>query len=142
MPGDHVLHRRPAAFVRHVHDVDAGHQLEQFAAEMLEAADAGRGVIELAGFLLGERQQFLHRFDRQRRIDHQHVRPGGENGNRREGFDRVVFELVERRVDRMRDRYDAERVAVRRRVGAGLGADGAAGAAAIVDIDLLSQLDR
>ena len=32
-------------------------ELEQLAAEMLEAADAGRGVLQLAGLLLGERER-------------------------------------------------------------------------------------
>ena len=42
-----------------------GRELEQLAAEMLEAADAGRGVLQLAGLLLGERDQLLHRMHRQ-----------------------------------------------------------------------------
>ena len=39
---EHIDHGRSAAAERHVHDIDAGHELEQFAAEMLETADAGR----------------------------------------------------------------------------------------------------
>ena len=138
--GDHVLHRRTAAFVRHVGEVDAGRQLEQFGAEVLEAADAGRGVVQFSRVRLGERKQVLHRLDRRLRIDHQYVRPGGENRNRREGFDRIVFERVQRRVDRMRDRDDAQRIAVGRRHGAGFRAEGGAAAAAVFDVDLLAEL--
>ena len=42
-------------------------ELEQLAAEMLEAADAGRGILQLARLLLGERDQLLDRIDRQLR---------------------------------------------------------------------------
>ena len=59
-----VDHGRAAALERHVHHVDAGHELEQLAAEMLEAADAGRGVLQFARLLLGERHKVLGRFHR------------------------------------------------------------------------------
>jgi hypothetical protein len=42
-----------------MHDVDAGGELEQLAAEVLEAADAGRRVIEFTWLLLGESNQLL-----------------------------------------------------------------------------------
>jgi hypothetical protein len=81
---DHVDHGRAAALERHMQEVDAGGQLEQLAAEMLEAADAGRGVLQLAGLLLCGREQVLHRMHRQVRVDHQDVRAGRKNGDRRE----------------------------------------------------------
>mgnify|MGYP007020379460 CR=1 FL=1 len=40
-----------------MHEVDAGLALEQLAGEMDRAAGAGRGVSELAGLLLGERDE-------------------------------------------------------------------------------------
>jgi len=40
--GDDGEHRRAAPLVWHMLDVHAGQELEQFAAEMLEAADARR----------------------------------------------------------------------------------------------------
>ena len=59
LAGDHRKHRRAAAFVRHMDDVDAGEELEQFAAEILETADASRSVIEKAGFRFGEIEQLF-----------------------------------------------------------------------------------
>jgi hypothetical protein len=50
---DHVDHGGSAALERDMQDVDAGGELEQLAAEVLEAADAGGGVLQLAGLLLG-----------------------------------------------------------------------------------------
>ena len=107
---------------------------------MLKAADAGRRVVEFARLLLRERDQLLHVVHRQLRIDGKHVRTGRENRNWREGSDRIVVELVERRVHRMRDRDDQQRVAVRRCGGRGLGAEHTAGAAAIVDEHLVPEL--
>src|SRR5262252_5827248 len=50
------------------------------AAAMLEAADAGRGILQLARLLLGGGQQLLDRMHRQLRIDDQDIGAGGENG--------------------------------------------------------------
>jgi len=95
-----------------VQQIDAGHQLEQLAAEMLEAADADRGILQLARLLLGGGQQLLDRMHRQLRIDDQDIGAGGENGDRRERFDRIVRQLVEPGIDRVRERDDQQRVAV------------------------------
>ena len=46
---DHGLHRRAAALVRHVHDVEPEPLLEHLADQVRRRADAGRGVVELAG---------------------------------------------------------------------------------------------
>src|SRR5215471_1383434 len=100
---------------------------------MLEAADARRGVVELA-------RLFLRRSNRQSRVNHQHVRSGGEDRYRRERFDGIVFERVKRRVYSMRDRYHAQSVAIRRGAGTGLRANSAPGTRAVVDINLLPQL--
>ena len=54
---EHVVHRRRRAAIGHVHDVDLGVDLEQFAGEMRHAAGAGRGEIEFAGLRLRERDQ-------------------------------------------------------------------------------------
>ena len=138
--GDHREHGGAAAFVRHVLNVGARLQLEQFAGQMLEAADAGGGVIELAGLRLGVGEQFLRRMHRQFRIDGEHIGAGGEDRDRHEILHRVERLLVEPRIDRMRDRDDEERVAVGRGLGGEIGADHAAGAGAIVDEDLLAEV--
>ena len=57
---------------------------------MLEAADARRREIELAGFFLGERDELFDGVDRNARIDGENVRTGSELGDRGEGFDRIV----------------------------------------------------
>ena len=115
--------------------------LNNSSAKMLEAADACGCVVERARLLLGQRDQVFHRSDRRCRVDHQHVGAGREYRDRGERFDRIVFKRVERRIDRVRDRYHADRVAVGRGVGASFGSDRAAGAAAVVDINLLPQFD-
>ena len=48
-PPMRVGHRRTAALVRDVHDVDAGLELEQLAGDVARRADADRRVVELAG---------------------------------------------------------------------------------------------
>ena len=142
MAAHHVDHRRAAALERHVQHVDAGLQLEQLAAEVLEAADAGRGVLQLARLLLGERDQLLDRIHRQAGMDGDHVGPAGENRDRGERLERIVGQLVEPGIDGMRHRDDQDGVAVLRRAGGKLGADHAAGAGAVVDHDLLAQVSR
>ena len=62
---DHVGEDRAA--IGHVDDVDAGQALEQFAGDVLRRADAGRGVGQLAGLRLGERDQLGERSSPARR---------------------------------------------------------------------------
>ncbi len=81
MAADDVLHRGPTTFVWHVHKVDAGRELEQFAAEMLEASHAGRRIVEFAGLLFGQRNQFLDGIHRKRRIDRENIGSGCKNRN-------------------------------------------------------------
>ena len=73
---------------------------------MLKAADARRGEIQLAGFFLGERDELFDRVDRNAGMDGENVRPGAELGNRGEGFDRIVRQLVERGIDCVGGRDD------------------------------------
>ncbi len=117
----------------------SGRQLEQFAAQMLEAADAGGRVVEHARLFLGEREQFLERMHRHGRIDGQHIGAGGDDAHRDEILHRIERLLVEPGIDRVRDGNDQERVAVGRRLGGEVGADDTAGAAAVIDEDLLAQ---
>ena len=44
VPGDHIEHRRNAAAIGHVADIDAGRRLQHLGAEMLRAAIAGRAI--------------------------------------------------------------------------------------------------
>ena len=55
MPRDHVEHRRHAAAIGHVADVDAGRRLQHLGAEMLRAAVAGRAIGQTRiGFGVGD----------------------------------------------------------------------------------------
>ena len=136
---EHVDDGRAAALVRHVQQVHPRHQLEQLAAQVLEAADAARRILHIARLRLGEFDHFFHRFYRQVRVHQQHVRGRRQDGDRRKAVDRLVGQLVEPRVDRVHQRHDEQRVAVLGRVGGELGADDAARAAAVVDDELLAE---
>ena len=70
--------------------------LNSSPAEMQERADAGGGILQLAGLLLGERDQFARASLAGRsRVGRDHVRRGGEHRNRRERLDGVVGQLVQ-----------------------------------------------
>jgi hypothetical protein len=88
---------------------------------------------------LGVFDEFANRMGG-RRIGHHHdVGNNREQTDRREVVERIVAGgRIERRVDRQIRRAEQERVAVRRRVGRLVGADIAAGAAAVLDDDLLA----
>ena len=139
MTADHVDQRRPRAAKRDVQDVDAGLDLEQLAGQMQEGADTGRCVLQFAGLALGQRDELLDAVDRQAGIDRDDIRRGYQHGDRGEGFQRIVRQRVEPRIDRAGERYDQQRMAILWRVGNDFAADHAAGAAAIVDDDLLAK---
>ena len=73
------------------------------------------------------------------RMDRDHVRRGGDGRDRRPGFRVVVGQGVEPGIDGDGERHDQQRVAVLGCVGDQLGADHAAGAAAVLDHELLAQ---
>src|SRR4051812_45987823 len=53
LAADQVGKRGGAAAIRHMQHVDAGHQLEQLAGEMMGASNAGRGNGDFAGVGFG-----------------------------------------------------------------------------------------
>ena len=57
-------------------------RLEHFHVEMAARPHAEGAVVDLAGLLLGERDQFLDALARQRRIEDQRVVDGDEAGDR------------------------------------------------------------
>ena len=138
---DEIDARLPAALVRHVQHVDFGLQLEQLAGEMLHGAGAGRRVLQLARPRLRQCDEFLDRSDRHRRMHHQQV--GADGGKRYRGkiFLCVVWQLADQR------RQDGDRRDVRHHDGVTVGCGPrqefrrklAAGAAAVVDDDLLAE---
>src|SRR6516225_3158688 len=60
------------AAIRHVHDIDVGHALEQFAGQVISRTVAGRSEIEFARLFLRQRDQLLHAVRRHAGIDDQH----------------------------------------------------------------------
>ena len=116
-----------------------GHRLEKLAAEMLKAADARRREIQLAGFFFGERDEFFDRVDRNARMDGENVRPGADLADRGEGLDRIVGQLVQGGIDRVRGRDDEKRVTIGLRFRRGFSADDPSRPAAVVRDDLLAE---
>ena len=141
MAADKIGERRGAALVGNVGELDGRHMGEQLGAEMDAAADAGGGVIELAGLALGERDQLGDAFRRHRGIDQDRQRAGGDQADGGKILARIVTDIrVERGIDRERaGAAEAERVAVGLRARDLAGRDAAAGAAAILDHDLLAE---
>ena len=66
MAGDHVLHRRAAALVGHVLQIHARDERNSSPPRCWKLPTTGGGVIELAGLLLRQREQFLHVVHRKR----------------------------------------------------------------------------
>ena len=111
---------------------------------MVGGAVAGRTVGDLAGPRAGIFDQVLHRPDRQRRIDDQHLRNCAEFNDRREVLDRIVGQLrIDARIDGM-GRHGSEHDGVAIGCGARhiFGADAAAGAGSVVDDHPLADAFR
>ena len=107
---------------------------------MAGGAGTWRAVIQLTGTRLRQRNQLPDVAHRQRGMHHQSVRHVSHQRNRREIVDRIVRQrFAHTRVDDMRSRHHADGIAVRRRLGEHRRTQRAAGAAAIVDQDLLPQ---
>ena len=120
--------------------VDAGHATQEFGRQVRRRAVAGRRVGELIGARLGQRDQFLHRLHRQRRMHNEHAGCRCQQCDRREVAHDVEIEFrIKRRADRVRNRAEEQRVTVGRRLGDDLGADGAAGTRTVIDDQLLAE---
>src|SRR5438309_876245 len=135
-----VLLRRPAALVRHVVELDPGHVHEELGDEVLRAAVAGAGEVDLARLLLRSRDQLLHRIHPERGVHDPHVRPGGDADYLREVGERVVrHRLVHVRRDHERRGGEEQRVAVRLRLRHVVRSDRASGAGPVLDEELLPE---
>ena len=140
-PPNRSVSAGPGALVGNMHQRDAGGAGEIFAGDVARGAGAGRAEIDLAGIGLGIGDQFGDGFGRKRRIHHQRIRRVADQADRRKILARIVADvLVERRPDRERAGVaEHQRVAVGLAFGDRLGADGAAGAGAVVDHDLFAE---
>ena len=124
-----------------MHHVDPGHVLEQLARHVRRGADAGRGHVDLAGIGLGVGDELWKRVHRKRRIDDHHVGIAADAGDRRDGTGEVEAEVViERRVDRVGERGQQERVPVGRRVEHDLGREIAARAGPVLYDEGLAEV--
>ena len=101
----------------------------------------GRRIVELAGLALRERDQFANRLRLDRGVHQHDQRARGDQSDRCEVLARVVADIrVERRIDRERaGAAEAERVAVGRALRDLARRDRAAGAALVLDHDLLAE---
>ena len=139
--GEQVGHCRRSAAIGDMRHLDADALQQQFHGQMRQRADAGRGVIELARILLGVGDEFLERLERRSRIADQHLRHRGDDRDRHQVFFGVVRQLrLQRGVDGVVRRRQQDRVAVRRRLGDGVGGDDTAGARLVFDHDRLAQI--
>ena len=141
--GEHVLHREVHALVGDVNELRAGDDVEELAREVVRGAGAARAEVERAGLGFREGDELLQVLRRQRRLRDHHVRHRRDQAHRREVLHRVVVDLrVQRRADgeRRRDQHDG--VAVGRRPRRRLGADVAAGAAAVLGHHRLAEARR
>jgi hypothetical protein len=123
-----------AAAIRDVDHVDTGHRLEQLAAHMAQAPDAGRCHIDLAGIGPGVSDQLGHCLSRERWRYRQHI--GGEANarDRSNVADKIEVELVVECGIGGRGRTEKQEcVDVRRRFRDGLSTNVAAGARPVVD---------
>src|SRR4029453_3432457 len=88
--GEQIVPRGRHTTVRHVADVDAGGELEQFAREVRHAAGGGGCKVELAWLRLRQSHQFLHVVRGNAGCDNEHL---GHLCNQRDGLqipERVV----------------------------------------------------
>ncbi len=138
--GQQRLHDLPAARIRHVHDIDASPQLEQFDREVALGADPRGRIIQLPRPRLGLGDELDHGVGEVGQSNHQ-VGRSAQQRNRHEIPGRIEgHRLVEQWVHHQYARRQKERVAV------GLGTRGnahgdiAAGAAAIFHDDALPEL--
>ena len=139
---DEIIHRRSRAAIRHMHDVDLRHALEQLAGQMIGGAVARRGEVDLARLLFRQRDQFPHILGRYCGIDDQHDRRSREQCDGREIRGRIERELaVERLIDGERPgRGEQQGVAVRLRLGDEIAAGVSAAAGAVLDDELLAEI--
>jgi hypothetical protein len=66
--------RGTAALIRHMQDVCPTDRLEQFGIQMRQRSNTARRIIKFARVFLDISDKLGNRFERQLRIDHQHLR--------------------------------------------------------------------
>src|SRR5258707_15312808 len=82
------------AAIRHMHEGDAGHHLEQFTGNMVSGTDAGRRHVNLGGIGFGIGDEFWDRLDRYRGIHLHDKRLAMNARDPDDGADQIDTELV------------------------------------------------
>jgi hypothetical protein len=140
MAADHVVGELGGAAERDVLQANAALLGEYLAAEMSGRADAPAAVLDRFALFrhLGQRVQII---GGEIRCRHQQDGRRPDASDRGKILDRIVGQVgIDRRRQHMRcHAADHDRVAVRRRGGGLLRADGACGAGAVFDIDGLPE---
>src|SRR5262249_50454210 len=114
LSAEQIDKRRARAAIRHVHEVHAGHHLEQFTSNMVSGTDAGRRHVDLGGIGLGIRDELGNRLGRHRGMHLYGKRLASDARNRRDVADEIKIELVvEGGVDRVHESGHKERISVR-----------------------------
>ena len=90
----HCNDARPGTFEGNMDDVRMRRGLEQLSGQVRRRTAAARTVGERASTSFRERDQFLHRFRRHRRVRDEHERRGSDKSDRQQVLDRVVAELA------------------------------------------------
>ena len=141
LPAGDVGDRAGGAAVVHVLDLDPGQHRHLRRQDVQRRADAAVADIDLAGVRLGVGDEFPQRLHGQLGRYDDHLRNGADQRGRCEILHRVVVQrLVEHAVvAEWSGRGEQQRVAVGLRLRDGGGADGAAGAAAVLDHDPLLE---
>ena len=124
-------------------ELDAGHHVEEFAGDMIDAAYSGRRHVDLAWIGFGIGNELRNSVGRHRWIHHHH---GGDAKNASDGLDvtnKVEIErVVKRRIDCICLSDPEQCVAIARCVHDRVGGDIDARTGAIFDDELLTEVFR
>ena len=139
LAAEKVGDRLAVGLVRDLHQVGLRHDAERAARDAGGAVGVRERDLSGMGARIGD--QLGHAVDRQRGIDHQHVRHAADDRHRGEVLFTVVRQLLEEVLvgDLRRVGSEQERVPVRRGPGRELGADQAGCARLVVDDDALAE---
>ena len=140
LSGNQVPDRLHRAAIGHELEARPGAVLEQDAADMRRAADAGISHRRLAGIGLEPGNQALEVVRRHGVVGKDQERLGRDHADRFEVGDEIVFERIDRAIDDVRRPVtDAERIAVARRLRDAADADAAACAGHILHHHRLAE---
>ena len=141
LAGHHVGEYQAGTAVGNMGDEHARLRFKQFSAEMAVGAVSAGAVVELAGPGLCQGNELGQVFNRQAARHHQHTAGFGHIHHRHKVALDVVWDFrIDDRPNRVRAAGSNEQgVAVRRRLGHMVRADGASSARTVVDDDLLAK---